>query len=119
MLYQKQFIISLIESVYILYMFILFRTTLSIHHPLESLFTSRVSWLQHPILYGEKSNKICLFGKWIAVLLSIWFMIRFHYSIQYNQIVIWSIFIGSLILNLNAFLYFLPIILIEFYFGFI
>jgi hypothetical protein len=114
---ERQIIVSVIECVYLLTMFHLFKTKYSIHHPLEPHITSVSDYMRHPISTHKYENKICQLGKDTSVLLSIWFVLRHFIKIPYkiyiNSIIIFSFTIGCLLLNLNAFLYFIPITLYE------
>jgi hypothetical protein len=109
--------LSIIESIYICYMFIFFKTNYSIHHPFEKNMTYFHKFIKHPIHTGIYENKICMLGKVVSILLSLWFIIR-NYIIHkckriLNRIIILSVAVGCLLMNLNAFIYFLPILFIE------
>ncbi len=114
-------VISIIESVYIFYMYNLFKTKLYIHHPLEIWLQEKKlgNWVKHPVSSDEYGSKICPLGNMVGILLPIWLVIRYIYrknkSIStYNQLIWKIVFIVSLILNMNAFVYLLPIYLIEY-----
>ena len=98
-------------------MFNLFKTSKYLHHPFEQLFTNH-PFLQHPISDSKYNNKICYFGKFCSYLLFIWLIIRF--KIKKEKIrkkinyIIWIIVgIIAFIMNMNAFIYLLPILIIE------
>ena len=110
---------SIAEGLYIIYMFNIFRTTKHIHHPFEQLFTNH-EFLRHPISDSTYNSKICNLGKVGSYFLFIWLVIRFKIKkyklrkkINYG---LWSI-VGliAFIMNMNAFIYLIPILIIELY----
>jgi len=106
-------IISVIQGIYIFYMFNIFKTKYSIHHPFENLFNHNL--LKHPIKTGKYQSKICLLGKYVGIFLLFWFLIRHKYNnILCNNFIIISVAIGSLVMNMNAFIYYLPVLFIEY-----
>ena len=112
-------LISILEGLYIIFMFNLFKTTKYIHHPFEQFFTNH-PFLKHPMSDSRYSNKICYFGKFSSFLLFLWLVIR--YKIKNDKLkfrlntIIWIIVgIVSFIMNMNAFVYLIPIFLIEIY----
>ena len=111
--------LSILESAYILFMFNYFKTTISIHHPLEGILTSGYNFLKHPIHTGIYENKICNFGNLIGFILPIWFIGRHLLKINkkklINKIIIILLFVGSIIMNINAFAYLIPIFILEYY----
>ena len=114
-------LINIIEFIYIFYMLTQFRTRYSIHHPLEYL-TNQYSFTKHPIYTGEYENKICFFGHICAYLSIIYFLYRIIYFYIYNsinitssKIVLYISIIITLSMNINAFLYLLPIFILEYY----
>ena len=112
-------IISIFEGLYILYMFNFFKTTLSFHHPFEKLLTNDIStYLAHPIHSSRYENKICKFGHFIGVILFLLFIIRGIYDFEYNiyqQYIYFSMLIGTIILNINSFIYMIPIFIYEYF----
>ena len=100
-------------------MYNIFKTTKSFHHPYELLIGEKLSnFIKHPISTGIYENKICDFGKLISILLIIWIFIRILLKKKFkisliNNIIFMSVLIGSLILNINAFIYFIPIFIYE------
>ena len=110
---MKMKISSIILGIYIFYMFNYFKTTYSIHHPFEYLFSSRL--LKHPIKTGRYESKICLLGNYVGIFLLIWYAIRDDVNNSYcNKLILYSIALGSFIMNMNAFIYILPLIMIDF-----
>ena len=117
---KQLLLISIIEAVYIYYMFNYFKTTFSIHHPLEYLMENS-AYLKHPIYTGEFENKICDFGKNASILIGCWLIVRnfidYDKIKEINNILINIILIGTF-MNMNALLYYLPIFILEKYYLF-
>ena len=102
---------SILESIYIIYMFNYFKTSSYLSHPFD-IYTKNISFMNH----SNKENHICPLGNIAGFLLPFWLIGR-HYiksQMKYNQLIMNSIFIVSLFSNLNAFFYFLPIYLYEY-----
>ena len=113
---DKNIYLNLIESVYIIYMFNYFKTRLYIHHPFEYLLLNEsvYSFLKHPISSIEYENKICPLGNLVGYIFAIWIFLRNYFESKIiNKVIIYLILIGSLILNLNAFIYFIPLFIYE------
>ena len=114
---------DIIEAIYIIYMYNFFKTTKSIHNPLEYyIFNQPIENIfKHPIDTGEYENKICTFGNIVGWLLGIWILSR---NILYtdsnrknnkiNKIIFILVLIGSLMMNMNAFIYLIPVFIYEF-----
>ena len=115
---NKNLLYSLIEGIYIVYMFNFFKTKWSIHHPLEILLEGN-TYLQHPVNTGDYENKICDLGNLAGFLLLIWFLFRWKLSdnlrLIWNKRILYLVAIVSLLMNLNAFIYFVPIIIFEYF----
>lgn len=115
---KHKLLYSLIEGIYIIYMFNFFKTKWSIHHPLELLLEGN-TYLQHPINTGDYENKICGLGNLVGFLLLIWFLFRWklpdNVRLIWNKRIIYLVTICSLLMNLNAFIYFIPILVFEYY----
>ena len=111
---------SFIQSVYIFYMFRHFKTTKYFHHPLEILIQkiSFSKWLKHSISDKSYSNKICPFGNFMGIILAIWILyVEFNPSQKIfllNKIVWITTAIVAFITNLNAFIYVIPCLIIEY-----
>jgi len=103
-------IISVIQSIYIIYMFNFFETSRYFTHPFD-VFTNNIPLLDH----SKKENHLCLLGNIIGFLLPIWLVGRHTISSpeKYNKIILNTILIVSLVSNMNAFLYFLPLYIID------
>ena len=119
-------LITTVEIIYLIYMFNFFKTTYSINHPLEFMFTNNLSnYFKHPISSGNYENKICEFGKLGSVIISFYLIIRlflnfynkklYNKLMKYNKYLFLVIFIICF-MNLSAVIYFLPIFIYEFLF---
>ena len=115
-------ILTLIQAIYICYMYSFFKTTLYIHHPLEIIIQRNLPvdfWLKHPISDDEYSSKICPFGKLMGFLLAAWIIFKlFNNSLLFFRlnITVWILaFIISLLTNFNAFIYLIPCLIIEYF----
>lgn len=116
--------ITLVEIIYIYFMYNVFKTKYSFHHPIEILISkmSIPEYLKHPIYSDVYESKICSFGKYASILLIIWLIIRQNLnSVNFNfyrkiNLIIFSLFlIGTLALNMNSFIYLIPVFIYEFY----
>lgn len=107
-------ILGILEGIYIYYFYCCFKTIYSFHHPFEYLLTGS-DVFKHPINTGLYENKICPFGHWIAKLLVILLLIRsiFGDKKKLSKYVVILVAIGSLLMNINAFIYLIPIFIIE------
>ena len=102
-------------------MFRIFKTRKFFHHPLE-IFLQRTTfsnWMKHPISDKSYSNKICPFGNTMGIILALWILYVDNYSSPSNFVlnkIVWILSaIISLITNLNAFIYLIPCLIIEYY----
>ena len=114
-------IITIIESVYLLYMFYIYKTKFSFN---SAIFDKEIqSWSSNFIHNSNKyENKICNFGKLMAVIAVIFAFYRLDLlqnfqnklPVLYGTIIfdITCIFL-SIIMNMNAFIYILPLIIGE------
>ncbi len=111
---QSLLFISITESIYLIYMFYFFHTTIDfnlIHHT----YFDNIKILKH-IQGNKKGLRICLFGRLILPLFICFLLIRNYYTSfhKYWISIIITSFILSL-LNMNAMVYLLPIWCIELY----
>ena len=114
-------IITIIESVYLLYMFYIYKTKFSFN---SAIFDKEIqSWSSNFIHNSNKyENKICNFGKLMAVIAVIFAFYRLDLlqnfqnklPVLYGTIIfdITCIFL-SIIMNMNAFIYIIPLIIGE------
>ena len=125
---SSKYIIPIIESIYIIYMWNFFKTTYSFHNIWETNLMSIQNlpdFFKHQIKNTEYSNKICPLGNLSAYLLAIWIIITkiitpqhlSNKSQQYLKTATKIIFIITAILafimNLNAFIYLIPVFVYE------
>ena len=110
-------LINCLEAIYIFYMYNIFKTKYSIHHPLEYIINNQniSDFIKHPINSGNYENKICLLGTYVSVLLVFWIIIRKPTKIyrKINKIIFILVLLGSLLMNLNAFIYLIPVFIYE------
>ena len=113
---------DIIEAIYIIFMYNYFKTSISIHHTFEYVLSKQSisNFIKHPIDTGEYESKICPLGNSIAWLIAGWVLVRkslMKYNTDkvmlINKIIFWTIFVCSLIMNLNAFVYMIPVFLYE------
>lgn len=113
------FSVSLLESFYIIYMMNFFRTKYNFAHPLTYF---KNDYLYHPVDKADKPRRmICRFGRDVSWFLALYFYLRGileKYNKvnmrNYTKIVLGMVLLGSLV-NLNLFIYFLPIFALEYY----
>ena len=119
---MKLLILTIIEIIYVYFMLNFFKTTYSIHHPLEFILINKFpDFLKHPISKYDYSNKICPFGHFASNILVIYLIIRYfvynNYKIKYIlkkiNIVILIITAILSLLNMNAFIYLFPYFIVE------
>lgn len=106
-------------------MFNYFKTKYSVHLSWEYI-TQKHFFLRHPIKTGVYESKICPLGNLVGWLLPIWIFVR-TYSYLHGMntkwvfvlnYILWGvIFILSFLMNLNAFIYFIPVFMLETFFG--
>lgn len=106
-------LVTVIESLYLLYMFFIFKTT---HSYSSALFDSHIqgfALLRHNT--GAYENKVCLLGKILAVVAVLLFFLRLTKRIPPSYVIVFNIFciFVALLLNLNAFIYICPLIFSE------
>lgn len=110
---MKKVFISIVESLYLIYMFRYFKT--SINFDILKIYWVN-KYLEHDIsnTYGFK---ICPFGQDAILLLICVLFLRNVFTIDKKEI-IYSLYIAlglSLLMNWNAFVYILPVFLMEKY----
>lgn len=115
-------LLSVLSGVYIIYMFNYFKTDIYLSHPFD-VYTRNVSFLNH----SEKENHICSLGNLVGYLLAFWFIARYFLSLhvsrgegektlqKINMLILNTVLFGSLLTNMNAFVYFLPLYIIQIY----
>lgn len=106
-------IISILESIYLFYMFRHFETTISFSHPLEFLNNTNITYLKHITNESKFPSKhICPFGQNAILYLILYLLSRFIIGMKFNFLVLIISFILSLA-NFNAVVYLLPFYFIE------
>ena len=118
--------ITFIEIGYIIFMWNYFKTNYSFHNLWEAPLmkhTEMPNFFKHTINTNHYESKICPLGNVAAFGLAIWVFFRDIYftktslrkEISKINIYIFTIvFILSFVMNLNAFIYFIPIFIYEF-----
>lgn len=111
--------ITLAESLYLYYMYFLFKTKYSFSNALLDKQVQKIGpFFVHNT--GSKENKICPFGKLMAIIAIILAWIRLlvldnpkviQYTIIFNSICVTLAFL----MNINSFLYIIPLIIVEIY----
>ena len=118
--------VTFIESLYLFYMFNLFKTTYTINHPFEkNIINNLGNYFKHPISNSVYENKICDFGKLSIKLFIGYLFIRFYIKKnslininllkKINLSVMLTTFILSLS-NMNALIYLIPFFITDNYF---
>ena len=106
-------LISIIESLYLYYMFRCFETTVSFSHPFEFLRDSDSPFFRHPIENEKFPRKhICPFGQFVILFLILYLLCRFIIGMKLNILVLIISFILSLA-NFNAVVYLIPFWFVE------
>lgn len=108
---KKKLIISILESIYLIYMFHYFKTSIDCN-----VFASSEHWLFKHLIGNEKGLRICPFGR-IVIIPFVFILIIRNFSFipipnYLMNILLVLTFILSL-MNLNAVAYFIPIWFIE------
>jgi len=113
--------ITLIESIYLIYMFFFFKTSYSFNLAIFDKETQNMgSYFVHDTGYNE--NKICKFGKNMAIFAIILAWLRVYYwntnkdaiitnTIRFDALAV----ILALLMNMNAVVYILPLVAMEYY----
>ena len=117
------FLLTCLESIYLYYMFFIYKTKYSFNF---ALYDKEVQSMGKLFVHNDRqfSNKICIFGKYmagIAIILA-WVRVYTLNTTNSNKIIFtytlgFDIFciILALLMNLNAFIYIIPLILTEYY----
>jgi len=123
---NKMLLVSIIEVLYLIYMFNFFKTTIEFHHPFEIFLTSFSDYLKHPIKTGIYENKICRFGNDVSYVIAVYIILRFilyktnsmkqSMLCMINKTLIYVAFAVSLLMNMNAVIYLIPLLLLEYYY---
>ena len=115
--------VTIIESIYLLYMYFIFKTTYNFSFAPFDKETQSLGYFFIHSTSSSYENKICIFGKFMAVVAVILAFARLS-MIKYNdkQLIINGTvtfdvvcIILAVMMNLNAFIYILPLIVGEIY----
>jgi len=109
--------ITIFEVVYLFYMYFIFETSYNFS---LAMFDKNIQDMGYFFVHNTSKyeNKICGFGKLMAIIAIILAFIRLNSNsvFTYKNIIFDLIcLILALLMNLNAFIYILPILLCEFY----
>jgi hypothetical protein len=112
-------LITLFEIIYLFYMYFIFKTSYSFN---LAIFNDQVNNLGSFFIHDTNiyQNKICIFGKYMAILAIILAAIRLYYNnsktlFKYNLIFDLLCLVLATVMNLNALVYIIPIIFSEIY----
>ena len=113
-------LITLFETTYLFYMYFLYKTNYSFNY---AVFDTQIQSIGNFFVHDSKyyENKICMFGKYMAILAIILAWIRVYYINICNKIYTYTILfditciILALLMNINAFIYIIPLIFTEIY----
>ena len=102
--------ISLIESAYLIFMFLFFKTTMDFN-----VLRSPTGWWFEHLVGDHYGLRICPFGR-VAIFALIAIIIARHYVKIPNWIIYLALGISFVLsfMNMNAFVYLIPIWLVEF-----
>lgn len=106
--------ITIVEWIYLIYMFFFFKTTYHIQWAYADTMTANHSWLVHDT--GRYESKICPLGKILVVVFIIFSLYRLRQpnGLLYETIVFdCSAIVLAFVLNWNALVYLLPVLVLE------
>jgi hypothetical protein len=105
-------ILSILESIYLIFMFIFFKTTVDFN----VLRSPSGKWFKH-LIGDEYGNRICPFGKIAIFALIFVLLIRrcMKISQYFINLALAIAFVLSL-MNMNAFVYLIPIFVVEYFY---
>lgn len=115
--------VFLFESVYLIYMFFFFKTRFSYSNGLDKKISDMGSFFVHDT--GSYENKICSFGKIMAVIAILLWLVRlillknpdFKGILLKGTIAFDSLCVVlAALMNLNAFIYIVPLMFFEIFF---
>ena len=121
---EKNKMIAIVEAIYIVFMWNFFKTTITFHNiweaPLMNL-KKMPKFFYHEVNTNTYSNKICPLGNYASYLIALWIIILNFFINKKSQknfktintLVFIIIGVLSFLMNLNAFVYILPILIYE------
>lgn len=110
-------IITLLEALYLFYMYFFFKTKYS----LNTAILDKTVQLYGPFFLhntGSYENKICLFGKFMAIIAIILAWLRLNH-LQNPNVIIYTVSFDlvcltlAFLMNTNAFIYLVPLVMTE------
>ena len=110
---------DIILAYYVYYMLNCFKTSHYIHHPLEIWLQDKsiTDYIKHPVGSDTYDNKVCPLGHLVGKILGLYIIGRYFIGVKLRKrlnTLIWiSVLFGSLIMNLNVFVYLLPAYLLD------
>ena len=109
---MKKLYISILESLYLIIMFHFFKTSIDFN-----ILASPNGWWFEHLIGDEKGLRICPFGR-VAILVLIFVLIVRNYVNIPQYIINISLIIAFILslINLNAVVYLLPVLLTEIYY---
>ena len=118
-MYMNYTYITFFESLYLIYMYFFFKTKYNINTALLDKKIQKIGpFFVHNT--GANENKICSFGKLMAIIAVILAWIRLRY-LQNPNVVIYTILFNTtcvilaFLMNLNALIYIIPLMFTELY----
>jgi len=123
---KTNLLISIIESIYVIYMLNYFKTNIALDHGfilnilknigIESDFIKHYHSPNTYKIEGAPINMVCPLGNLVSWLLAIFFILRNYIPAlkKWNKPIIILLFIGSW-MNINVLVYLLPIFICEIY----
>ena len=123
-------VVSLLEGLYVMYMFIYFKTCYSLEIgrwndvPMGQILKKITNKDFSELLFHPRDkcrtpeSQICLFGKYGSVFIFLYLILREFVSFpKYTNVIVFVIIMGLCMMNYNAVLYMLPVIATELYLG--
>ena len=111
---NKKLIISILESIYLIYMFHYFETSVDFN-----IFASSEHWLFNHLIGNEKGLRICPFGRIVIIPFVIILIMRNFGFMPISKYFMNMLLILSFVMsfmNMNAVAYFIPVWLTELFF---
>ena len=108
---NNKLLISVLESIYLIYMFHYFKTSFDFN-----IFASSENWLFKHLIGNEKGLRICPFGRIVIIPFVIILLLRNFSFISIPKYFMNMLLVLSFILswmNLNAVVYFIPVWIVE------
>jgi len=119
---KTNLLISIIESIYVIYMLNYFKTNIALDHGFILNILKNIGiesdFIKHNTykIEGAPINMVCPLGNLVSWLLAIFFILRNYIPAlkKWNKPIIILLFIGSW-MNINVLVYLLPIFICEIY----